>query len=96
MKKVLIIRKGRGTMIDRDTANKIEDMRKVYRGKILSHTLGDTLADLRDALDTSLRAGAFYASYQSCIQIEALERIIEDQVNIACELMLEEGDPFLD
>ena len=83
-------------MIDRDTAKKIEDMRKVYRKKIEGHTLGDTLSDLRDALDTSIRAGAFYASYQSCVQIEALERIIQDQVDIACELRLKEGDPFLE
>ena len=72
------------------------DRRKEYRKKIEGHTLGDTLAELRNALDTSTRAGAFYASYQLCVQIEALERIIEDQVNIAHELQLSEGDPFLE
>ena len=72
------------------------DKRKDYREKILSHTLGDTLADLRDALDTSTRAGAFFASYQLCVQIDALEQIIESQVQIAEELEIEEGDPFLE
>ena len=83
-------------MTDRDTEKKIAEMRKVYRKKIEGHTLGDTLNDLRDALDTSTRAGAFYASYQLSVQIDALERIIEDQVNIAEELELTEGDPFLE
>lgn len=83
-------------MIDRDTAKKIEDTRKVYRKKIEGHALGDTLADLRDALDTSTRAGAFFASYQLCVQIDALEQIIDSQAGIAEELELEEGDPFLE
>ncbi len=82
-------RKGKKIMVNMN-------QRKEYRKKIEGHTLGDTLAELRDALDTSTRAGAFYASYQLCIQIEALERIIEDQVNIAHELQLSEGDPFLE
>lgn len=83
-------------MIDKEVAKSIEDMRKEYREKIEAHTLGDTLSDLRDALDTSIRAGAFYASYQLCVQIEELERIIQDQVDIAYELQLSEGDPFLE
>lgn len=83
-------------MIDHNKAKEMADIRKEYREKIEKHTVGDTLTDLRDALDTSTRAGAFFASYQLSVQINALERIIEDQVRIAEELELEEGDPFLD
>ena len=83
-------------MIDKEVAKSIEDMRKEYREKIEGHTLGDTLADLRDALDTSTRAGAFYASYQLSVQIDALEQIIDSKARIAEELELEEGDPFLE
>ena len=83
-------------MIDHEALKKVADLRKLYRNKIENHTLGDTLAGLEDALDMASKAGAFFASYQLSVHIEALKQIIEDQVAMAEELELEEGDPFLE